>query len=315
MQLSAAVGTMDLVGGLDTFSVSNNNLGGTIPPALFAASIQSIDLSENNFFGNLPPMSDSLVILNVERNSLSGPITELGNAVSLETVKIANNAFNGQLPAALFSRPLQELDLGNNFLAGIIPSEISQATLLKSLRLGPNRFSGALPSNINALTNLESLSIFKIPGLDGRLPGSFGLSLTNLVELIISETLVRGDIPSFFGGLTRLVTLDLSSNLLRSELPRELGLLTRLSKYFASVQTTLIALLFLILLFISVFAAATLYLDNNDFNGPIPAELGRLTRLTELLLHNNAITGSIPSELGGLVDLSKFSTVRLCHLL
>ena len=224
---------MDLVGGFETFSDSKNNIAGTIPAVLLAASIQAIDLSENAFSGALSPMSDSLVTLNVERNNLSGPLTEIGKAVSVATVKIAYNSFNGPLPAALFTRPLQELDLGNNFLSGRIPSEISQATLLKSLTLGPNKFTGALPSNIKFLTNLESLFIYKIPDLDGRLPGSFGLSLTNLVEMIISETLVHGNIPSFFGDLTKLETLNLSNNLLRNELPNELGLLTRLSKYFA----------------------------------------------------------------------------------
>lgn len=68
-------------------------------------------------------------------------------------------------------------------------------------------------------------------------------------------------------------------------------------------------------LFISVLAAATLYLNNNDFSGPIPVELGRLTALTELLLSDNAITGSIPTELGDLADLSKLVVVRLFHLL
>jgi Leucine-rich repeat (LRR) protein len=236
VQLSGALGNLDLVGGFETFSVSRNDIAGTIPSALFAANIRSIDLSENEFFGALPPMSDSLVTLNVEGNNLSGPLTEIGKAASVATVKISNNSFNGPLPGDLFSRPLQELDLGNNFLSGIIPSEISQATLLTSLTLGPNRFTGALPSNIRALTNLESLSIFRIPDLDGRLPGSFGLSLTNLEVFIISETLVRGDIPTFFGALTKLQTLDLSNNLLRSELPTELGLLTGLSKYFAVVS-------------------------------------------------------------------------------
>lgn len=225
-----------MLGGFDTFSVSKNAIVGTIPPALFAAGIQSIDLSENAFFGAFPPMSDALINLNVERNNLSGPLTEIGKAVSVATVKIAYNSFNGRLPATLFPPTLQEMDLGNNFLSGTIPSEISQATLLKSLTLGPNKFTGSLQSNINALTNLESLSVYKIPDLDGRLPASFGLALTNLVTLIISETLVRGNIPSFFGGLTKLETLDLSSNLLRSELPTELGLLIGLSKYFARVQ-------------------------------------------------------------------------------
>ena len=44
-------------------------------------------------------------------------------------------------------------------------------------------------------------------------------------------------------------------------------------------------------------------LSLNQLTGSIPAELGNLTQLVELLLWNNELTGSIPSELGNLTNL------------
>ena len=46
-----------------------------------------------------------------------------------------------------------------------------------------------------------------------------------------------------------------------------------------------------------------LLLDNNELSGPIPAELGKLTSLRELGLNNNYLSGTIPAELGRLVFL------------
>ena len=41
------------------------------------------------------------------------------------------------------------------------------------------------------------------------------------------------------------------------------------------------------------------------FGGPIPAELGNLTKLEHLDLARNALTGSIPPELGNLANLTE----------
>ena len=47
----------------------------------------------------------------------------------------------------------------------------------------------------------------------------------------------------------------------------------------------------------------TLNLSSNGLTGPIPPELGHLTRLTWLLLYGNGLTGPIPPELGHLTRL------------
>jgi Leucine-rich repeat (LRR) protein len=169
---------------------------------------------------------------------------ELGSkfqkAKALTSLNLASNAFNDVLPASLFGLPLEELDLGTNLFTGTIPGEIQQATSLTSLTLGPNRFSGDVPAELGSLTSLERLSIRQIPDLGGRLLASYGLTLTNLVELIITQTNIRGDVPDLFGQMTNLEMLDLSSNSLRGDLPTELGLLTNLSKCSGSSRLNML---------------------------------------------------------------------------
>ena len=50
-----------------------------------------------------------------------------------------------------------------------------------------------------------------------------------------------------------------------------------------------------------------LHLSWNGLTGPIPPELGNLTRLTELRLDGNGLTGRIPSELGNLTRLTELN--------
>jgi Leucine-rich repeat (LRR) protein len=46
-----------------------------------------------------------------------------------------------------------------------------------------------------------------------------------------------------------------------------------------------------------------LLLANNQLSGPLPSELGNLTKLNKLVLNNNQLTGTIPLELTNLTDL------------
>ena len=48
-------------------------------------------------------------------------------------------------------------------------------------------------------------------------------------------------------------------------------------------------------------------LTGNDMSGPIPAELGQLTRLVDLILYENDLSGPIPAELGQLDSLESLS--------
>jgi Leucine-rich repeat (LRR) protein len=47
-----------------------------------------------------------------------------------------------------------------------------------------------------------------------------------------------------------------------------------------------------------------MYLNNNQFTGSIPSEIGNLTNLTHLFLSSNQLIGSIPPEIGNLTNLN-----------
>ena len=53
-----------------------------------------------------------------------------------------------------------------------------------------------------------------------------------------------------------------------------------------------------------------LSLKNNQLTGTIPTELGNCFRMSDLHLHNNQLTGSIPTELGTINGLAKLSLER-----
>jgi hypothetical protein len=230
-QLSEAAA---LLNAIDGFFVAQNDLFGSIPPSYCgSSSLRSIDFSSNTLSGEIPPLSESnpLTSLNLESNSLSGLVPPgLVNANNLTSFNVALNALSGTLPNGLFDLPLTELAIGGNLFNGTLPDDLRKATTLTSLSLGPNLFTGQIPTSLGELSSLERLSITGIPGLGGRLPASYGISLTKLVELSITETSVSGNIPEQFAGMTDLTILRLSSNSLGRLVTPALGQLSNLGE-------------------------------------------------------------------------------------
>lgn len=269
-----------LLSTIEGYSVANNSLIGSIPKSYFASeTLRSINFSGNALSGKIPSISrrNRLIEIDLGSNRLKGPIpTTIGNADSLTVFNVESNALSGTLPLSLFDLPFKDLAIGDNEFTGTIPSNISGASLLTSLSLGPNLFVGEIPTSLSELTNLVRLSMNGIPNLSGRLPATFGISLTNMAELSISGTSVNGDIPEQFSLMTNLEILRLNNNSLARNIPSSLSLLTNLR---------------------------SLHLNDNALTGLLPSQIGLLSRLQELQLHTNRFIGSIPNEIGNLVNI------------
>ncbi len=233
-------------------------------------------------------------------------------------IRMPKNNVSGSIPEFVMQnlRTLRALDLGNNRVGGALPQALAQAPNLEILRLGQNRFTGILPQNLASLTRLRELDLS-----DNLLADTLGQcwTLTGLESLNLSGNRFTGRMSRDVARLVNLLTLDLSRNLLSDSVPPEVGTLQLLkvlrlsgNRLTGRIPTTLgvsstpakTALL-----------AATpnlvnLDLSNNQLSGTIPAELGTLTNLRELLLNGNTLSGEIPSTLAKLTTLQTLDVER-----
>ncbi|KAH7690654.1 Non-specific serine/threonine protein kinase protein [Dioscorea alata] len=97
-----------------------------------------------------------------------------------------------------------------------------------------------------------------------------------VVNLILSNSSLKGFLAPELGLLDFLQELVLSNNLFLGSIPKEIGLLKNLT---------------------------VLDLSSNQFSGPVPAEIGDLTSVTKIDLHSNGLTGGIPLKLWNLANL------------
>ena len=103
--------------------------------------VTRLQLDENNLSGTIPPalgdLSD-LTILWLSDNALSGPIpSELGNLSNLWSLHLGGNALSGSIPAALGNLSnLGYLLLYGNALSGSIPAALGNLSNLGHLNLG-----------------------------------------------------------------------------------------------------------------------------------------------------------------------------------
>ncbi|KAL8102478.1 hypothetical protein AgCh_027105 [Apium graveolens] len=86
----------------------------------------SIDLSSNNFTGEIPEV--------------------IGELISLRLLNLSHNSLTGHMPSLLGNMSLLEsLDFSSNQLTGIIPRKLTSLTFLSTLNLSENHLSGAIP--------------------------------------------------------------------------------------------------------------------------------------------------------------------------
>ncbi|MYG15106.1 MAG: hypothetical protein F4207_01575, partial [Gemmatimonadetes bacterium] len=194
---------------------------------------------------------------------------------------------------------VSELRLEYNNLWGALPPELGQLTHLRVLSIAGNRLTGGeIPAELGDLARLESLRL-----ADNQLRGTIPSDLDRLDalrELDLSNNRLSGGIPGELGDLRSLQRLILRNNSFSSSLPAELGRLTGLT-YLAAADNQLAGQLPATLGDLA--SLNVLELSGNHLSGTVPADLGRLANLESLNLAKNRLTGGIPAALGELTSL------------
>lgn len=254
-------------------------------------SVSSIVLRKNRLKNNFPSeiyQLPNLMELNLQGNNITFNMNGIGNAASLKSLDLE--------------------DTGLTSLVGI-----NQATGLKLLRVDGNNFA-EFPEVAFDLTTLEVLSLSDNYFPEEMVP-DFLQSLTSLTYFACSACGFFGPIPTFFGLMPNLQYLKLSQNALTGTLPVALESLSALKHLDLSEQPSLgRGITGNLLSFSNQTELTELFLQHNNFQGPIPATFLSSVRKDELVtvdLRYNGLNASLPVELGNIDKLNLYVSSNL----
>ncbi|XP_062171110.1 receptor-like protein 43, partial [Alnus glutinosa] len=263
------------------FSISSNKLYGSIPESICnATNLRFLDLSDNYFSGTIPQclteMSGALLqLLSLRRNNLNGSIPDtFSESCNLQTLAINKNHLEGKLPKSLKNcHSLEVLDIGNNHIEDTFPFYLNGLAALKVLILRFNKFYG--PIGHPELAPCPKLQIIDVASnnFTGHLPIVLLSTWTTLTDRAHEANSKLNHIQIGIGSFYYQDTVTVTSKGLEVELVKILTIFT------------------------------TIDFSCNNFDGPIPKEIGEFTLLYILNLSHNAFTGQIPTSLGKLSNL------------
>uniref|UniRef100_A0A9I9DRG2 Receptor-like protein 12 n=1 Tax=Cucumis melo TaxID=3656 RepID=A0A9I9DRG2_CUCME len=256
---------------MTVFSVSNNNISGSVHPSICQASnLSFLDLSNNSLSGELPSC--------------------LSNMTNLHTLILkSNNNFSGVIP---IPPSIVNYIASENQFVGKIPHSICLALDgLHILSLSNNRMS-YFPHWLKAALNLQVL-ILRSNGFYGHINNSFTKdSFSNLQIIDLSRNYFSGPWPSkFFNNMRAIQKVEnQKSNSFVEDVFYRNSIVISLKGLEQNLGRNL-------------FIWKTIDLSSNDFNGEIPKEIGTLRSLVGLNLSHNKLSGGIPTSLGNLSNL------------
>ncbi|XP_062171108.1 receptor-like protein 6 [Alnus glutinosa] len=265
----------------DFFSISSNKLYGSIPRSICkATNLQFLDLSDNYFSGTIPQclieMSGALQVLSLRRNNLNGTIPDtFPKSCNLQTLAVNKNHLEGKLPKSLKSCYLLEvLDIGNNHIEDTFPFYFTGLFKLKVLILRSNKLYGPI-GHLELDAPWPMLQIMDVASnnFTGHLP-----------IVLLSTWMVLTDRAHEVHSELSYLKIDMGMAYFQDTI-------TIISK---GLEVELVKIL-------TIFT--TIDFSCNNFDGPIPEEIGEFTLLYILNLSHNAFTGQIPASLGKLSNL------------
>ncbi|PPD94785.1 hypothetical protein GOBAR_DD08178 [Gossypium barbadense] len=313
--------------------LSNNSITAKLPPRIYSEMLEKVDLSRNNFVGQIPLWETNATQLYLQRNSFSGSIPEnIGELMPrLKTFFVSRNQISGRLPSSICKMMgLKFLSVSHNRLSGQLPDCWNKLRSLKAVDASNNSLSGEIPSSLTSLCHLILLMLGD-NNLHGDIP--FPPNSCRQVPLLyilqLRSNLLGGNIPEEICRLSNMRSLDLSNNHLIGSIPKCLHNFTALKYGNRSLdyeelfvqdgtineQTMLVGTKGRELEYSrTLLEVKNIDLSENNLIGEFPKGICRLAFLDTLNLSTNYLSGSIPDNIGDMrwlesLDLSvnKFS--------
>ncbi|ESR51052.1 hypothetical protein CICLE_v10030623mg [Citrus x clementina] len=181
--------------------LQSNNYDGSIKDTQTAnafALLQIIDISSNNFSGNLPARwfqswrgMKKRTKESQESQILKFVYLELSNLYYQDSVTLMNKGLSMELAKILTI--FTSIDVSNNQFEGEIPEMLGDFDALLVLNMSNNNFKGQIPATLGNLKELGSLDLSHNQ-LSGKIPEKLA-TLNFLSVLKLSQNLLVGEIP------------------------------------------------------------------------------------------------------------------------
>ena len=288
--------------GLESLIVAGNHLRGPVPSSFLRSGLQWLEMGmprHRNLYLCLPgtPAFVAWAARSVDHDPR---FCNASDRAALETLHQATGGAGWQNSRHWLADPalgewfgveadslgrVVTLDLTNNGLSGELPARLGQLAALTELRIGDNALSGRLPTSLTALS-LRELR-YSGTGLCAPADASFRAWLSTIAAHVgtgmecaptsdrdVLETLYRATGGPNWRNRTNWLT--------GAPLDQWHGVDIDAEGHVTALR-----------------------LVDNNLNGVIPPELGRLARLENLQLFGNPLTGPIPPELGNLTRLRR----------
>ncbi|KAI3903110.1 hypothetical protein MKW92_005717 [Papaver armeniacum] len=299
--------------GLQSLYLPINNITGHIRASICKIlSLRELVLDDNDITGTIPSCVTKLKHLNVfgvSRNSIAGTVSLMNfiNKSNLTWLDLSSNRLTVDIDQRfhLYSKFLLEyVALQSCNLEGLFPTFICKLSFLQNLDLSQNHLAGLIPSY--CFSKLRNFGTFNLSNnkLHGPLPLP-PLGVSNIFDL--SNNKLSGEISTETGKrLSSFDSINLAGNEFSGRIPFSIfskdsgdGVDINLSsnKFSGSIPYSICSNN-------SASNPGIIDFSNNKLSGIIPTSIGYCTGLLYLNLGTNNLTGMVPNEIQQLKSLS-----------
>jgi len=130
----------------------------------YSSYVYSIDLTWKGVEIEFPKIQSTIRVLDLSNNNFTGEIPKvIGKLKALQQLNLSHNSLTGHIQSSLgILTNLESLDLSSNLLTGRIPMQLEGLTFLAILNLSHNQLKGPIPSG-------QQFSTFNASSFEGNL--------------------------------------------------------------------------------------------------------------------------------------------------